>query len=158
MGFKSIVLLLCLWFQAFIPFHQTEAVPQKSHDFSGVEEKIKQAIEKKEIPSMVVAISKDWQIIYEGAFGYADIEGTVPATVNTAYRLASVSKPITATGLMVLHQKGMVKIDEPAEQYAQPLKFRSFEGNASDVTLPQFRTQFLFSVRFWGRAVERPGF
>jgi CubicO group peptidase (beta-lactamase class C family) len=135
--FRSIVLIVCLCFEAFIPFHQTEAVPQKSHDFSGVEEKIKQAIAKKEIPSMVVAISKDGRIVYEGAFGYADIEGNVPATVNTAYRLASVSKPITATGLMVLRQKGMVNIDEPAEQYAKPLKFRSFEGNSSDVTLRQ---------------------
>jgi CubicO group peptidase (beta-lactamase class C family) len=36
---------------------------------------------------------------------------------------------------MVLYQKGLVKIDEPAEQYAKPLRFRSFSGNSSDVTL-----------------------
>jgi CubicO group peptidase (beta-lactamase class C family) len=132
---KSIVLTVCLGFQSPVAFHQTEAPPERSYDFSAVENRIQQAIEKREIPSMVVAISKDGRIIYEGAFGYADIERKVPASVNTAYRLASLSKPITATGLMVLHQKGAVNIDASAEQYAKPLRFRSFAGNPSDVTL-----------------------
>src|SRR5687767_7950586 len=74
---------------------------QRSYDFGSVENRIRQALGKREIPSMVVAIAKDGRIIYERAFGDADIEGKVPATVHTAYRLASVSKPMTATGLMV---------------------------------------------------------
>jgi CubicO group peptidase (beta-lactamase class C family) len=140
LGLKSIVLVLCLCLQPFTPFDQTHAIPQNSYDFSGVEGQINQAIAKKEIPSMVIAISKDGKIIYEAAFGYADIEQKLPATINTAYRLASVSKPITATGLMVLYQKGVVKLDQPAQQYAKPLKLRSFEGNPSDVTLRHLLT------------------
>jgi len=132
---KSIVLTVCLCFQPSIAFRQSEAPPKSSYDFSAVENRIQQAIAQKEIPSMVVAISKEGRIIYEGAFGYADIEGKVPATVNTAYRLASLSKPITATGLMVLHQQGAVNIDASAEQFAKPLRFRSFAGNPSGVTL-----------------------
>jgi CubicO group peptidase (beta-lactamase class C family) len=46
-----------------------------------VANRIQGAIDKKEIPSMVVAISRDGRIIYEGTFGYADVEGKVPATV-----------------------------------------------------------------------------
>ena len=91
MRLRSIALILCLCFQPLNSFSQNEAVPQKTYDFSGVVAKIQEAISKKEIPSMVVAISRDGRIIYEDAFGYADIEEKVPATVNTAYRLASVS-------------------------------------------------------------------
>ena len=46
-----------------------------------------------------------------------------------------MSKPITATGLLVLYQKGRVNLDVSAEQYAKPLRFRSFAGDPSGVSL-----------------------
>ncbi|MHC5540048.1 serine hydrolase domain-containing protein [Singulisphaera rosea] len=135
MRIKWVVVMVWACFQATTARCQTPVATQKQYDFTQVEVMIRQALAKREIPSMVVALSWEGRIVYERAFGYADLEGKVPATVDTAYRLASVSKPITATGLMVLHQKGLVKLDEPAEQYAKPLGFRSFAGNPSDVTL-----------------------
>ena len=50
---------------------------------------------------MSVAVAKDGEIIWEEAFGWADREKRIPATEHTMYSLASISKPITATGLMV---------------------------------------------------------
>jgi CubicO group peptidase (beta-lactamase class C family) len=140
MRLESIGLILCLCFPLLNSFAQNGERTPKRYDFSAATKTIQEAIAKKEIPSMAVAISKDGRIIYEDAFGYADMEKKVQATVNTAYRLASVSKPITATGLMVLYQKGLVKIDAPAKQYAKPLRFRSFAGNSSDVTLRHLLT------------------
>ncbi len=140
MRLKSIVLTIVLCLPSAIVFHRDEATPQRSYNFSPATGKIQEAIAKKEVPSMVVAISRDGQTIYERAFGFADVEGKVPATVNTSYRLASLSKPITATGLMVLYQKGLVKLDAPAEQYVKPLRFNSFAGNSSDITLRHLLT------------------
>lgn len=140
MRLKSIVLTICLCLQPSAVFCQPDAAPQSNYDFSGVAERIQQAIATKEIPSMAVAVSQNGRIVYEAAFGYADIEQKIPATVSTAYRLASVSKPITATGLMVLYQKGLVNLDAPAEQYARPLRFKSFAGSSSDVTLRHLLT------------------
>lgn len=61
------------------------------------------AIEKelaKGIPSIAVAVARDGRIVHEAAFGLAD-EGVL-ATVHTPYPLASVTKPLVATGVMVL--------------------------------------------------------
>jgi CubicO group peptidase (beta-lactamase class C family) len=135
MRFKSFLFFILIGFHTLTAQCQTPPTPQSPYNFTEVEDNIRQALAKKEIPSMVVAISKDGKILYERAFGYADIENKVPASVNTAYRLASVSKPVTATGLMVLYEKGRVDLDASAERYAKPLRFQSFVGDPSRVTL-----------------------
>lgn len=102
-------------------------------DFSSVEKEINNAICEKVVPSVVVAVAKDNKIIYEKGFGYADIENRIKAATSTPYQLASVSKPFTATGIMLLQHLGKINIEMSVEQYISPLKFKSLEGNSADV-------------------------
>jgi len=79
------------------------------------------AIEKelgKGIPSIAVAIARDGRIVHEAAFGFADAEKKRRATVNTPYPLASVTKPLVATGVMLLAERKHVDLDQPAHRYA----------------------------------------
>lgn len=103
--------------------------------FLEVERKIEREIDKKIIPSIAIAVAKDGKIVYEKAFGWSDVGARVRATITTSYQLASVSKPMTATALMVLHHKKIINIDSSAEDHMKPLKFKAFEGRASDVRL-----------------------
>jgi CubicO group peptidase (beta-lactamase class C family) len=119
----------------WLSFFSLIAAAQNAKDFAAIERKIQTAIDKKIIPSIVVAVAKDGKIVYEKAFGWADAEAKIRATVNTSYQLASVSKPMTATGLMVLHHRKKVNFDSAAEDYMQPLKFKAYEGRAADVKL-----------------------
>src|SRR6187399_3440141 len=59
------------------------------------------------VPSLAVAVAKGGKIIWEEGFGWADREARIPATEHTTYSLASISKPITATGLMILVERGL---------------------------------------------------
>jgi len=95
-------------------------------DFSLVEQEIQQALDSAIIPSIVVAVAKDGKIIYEKAFGFSDIENKIKATTSTSYQLASVSKSLTATGVMVLNHKNIVDIDSSAEKYMLPYKFNAY--------------------------------
>jgi CubicO group peptidase (beta-lactamase class C family) len=54
-------------------------------------------------------------VIYEAAFGWADKERRLAATTRTPYPLASVTKPLIATGLMLLAERGQVDLDAPAQ-------------------------------------------
>lgn len=77
------------------------------------------AIEKElanSIPSIAVAVARHGTIVHEAAFGFADANR--PATVNTPYPLASITKPFVATGLMVLAERKQVDLDQPAQRYA----------------------------------------
>ncbi len=107
-----------------------------NHDFSEVERHAEQAVQK-DLPSLAVAIAKDGKIIYERAFGYADVDARVLATTNTAYPLASATKPITATALMALYQQQKLDLSAPVENYQPELRFRNAAGNAMPVNMLQ---------------------
>ncbi len=81
-------------------------------------------------PSIAVAVARHGKIIWERGFGWADRENRVPATEHTAYSLASISKPVTATGLMTLVQAGRVNLDHPINDYLGDAKLRAWIGDS----------------------------
>lgn len=78
---------------------------------------IQNEMEKYRIPSISVCIIKGNGIIWKRAYGYANIERKVPATSETIYLLASVSKQVTSAAVMQLHEKGKIDIDKDIDNY-----------------------------------------
>jgi CubicO group peptidase (beta-lactamase class C family) len=64
-----------------------------------------------------VIVSKDGEVVYQKAFGYADKKNKIPLTDTTMFQLASVSKVITATSVMMLYEKGLIKLEDPYVKY-----------------------------------------
>src|SRR4051812_35566090 len=77
--------------------------------FDSVRTSIQKRISDGQVPSIAVAVARKGSILWEEGFGYADQERQMPATRNTLYSIASISKPFTATGLMTLVQRGQIK-------------------------------------------------
>ena len=69
------------------------------------------------IPGMSVAVVRNQKVIWTRGFGYADLENRVPATPDTLYHVASVTKTFGATLAMQLVQKGQLALDEPIAKY-----------------------------------------
>ena len=90
--------------------------------FQEIETRITSLVEERTIPSMVVGIYKDGAIVYQSAFGFSDVEQKVRATPQTSYQLASLSKPITASAIMELHQLGRLDIDGPITDFVKVKK------------------------------------
>lgn len=57
-------------------------------------------------------VVKDGKIVYEKAFGYANLDNQIPLTTNHFMRIASISKSFTATSLMQLVEKGIISLDD----------------------------------------------
>ncbi len=68
-------------------------------------------IENNDAVGLAVVAVKDNQIVYEKAFGYKDIENQVALDVNDMFRIASISKSFTATGIMQLVEQGKLSLD-----------------------------------------------
>jgi serine beta-lactamase-like protein LACTB, mitochondrial len=68
-------------------------------------------------PGVSVAIVENGAEEWAAGFGSADLEGPVPATSRTLYRLGSISKPITATAALLLWQQGKLDLDVPVQKY-----------------------------------------
>jgi len=85
--------------------------------------------------SIAVAVARDGEIIWAEGFGWADRELRRPATEHTLYSLASISKPITATGLMVLVERGLIDLDRPIDDYLGAAKITARGSDASAATV-----------------------
>ena len=73
-----------------------------------------------DIPSFAVSVIHRGDILWEEAFGWADIATATAVTADTPYSIASVAKSITATGVMLLAQEGRLDIDNTIDVYLGP--------------------------------------
>ena len=83
-------------------FKQTEVIDLYVEDF----------LKKWQIQGASVAITKDEELVYAKGFGYADKEKKEEVKPGHLFRIASVSKLITATAIMKLYEQGLLDLDE----------------------------------------------
>lgn len=107
----------------------------KDDPFDGLRAFIHKQMIERQVPSVAVAVARDGKIIWEEAFGWADRENRILATPHTIYSLASISKPITATGLMILKERGKLDLDRPINDYLGEAKIKVRLGNPADLTV-----------------------
>ena len=64
------------------------------------------------LPGVSFAVVHDQQVVWARGFGWADPERKVPATAETLYRVASITKPFTATAILQLRDAGKLRLDD----------------------------------------------
>jgi CubicO group peptidase (beta-lactamase class C family) len=69
------------------------------------------------IPGIVALVADADRIIYAGAFGRQDVAGGVPMANDSIFRIASMTKPVTSTAVMMLVQEGDIGLDDPIAEY-----------------------------------------
>lgn len=82
-----------------------------------VEELITAKMAAEGIPGLSIAVVVDGELVWENGYGTADVENSVPATAATAYRTASIGKPMTAVAVMRLVEDGRIDLDQPIQTY-----------------------------------------
>jgi serine beta-lactamase-like protein LACTB, mitochondrial len=70
-------------------------------------------------PGMSVAVAVNDELLWTDGFGIADVEHDTPVRAQTVFRIASISKPITATAVMQLVERGRVSLDDPIQKYVR---------------------------------------
>ncbi len=78
--------------------------------------------ERSTLPGFVVAVSHKGKVLFNEAYGYADLEKKEKLTPKHIFRIASHSKTFTATAIMQLQEQGKLKIDDPVVDYIPWLK------------------------------------
>ena len=72
---------------------------------------IERSVREHNIPGASVAVVRDGKLLKGKGYGLADVELDAPATPETVYQLASMTKPFTAIGVMLLVEGGRVRLD-----------------------------------------------
>lgn len=92
--------------------------PPRSPDGWGEAESLLRALtDGGQAPGLAVRALHRGTCRLDAAFGFADLEDEIPAALDTKFRVASVSKPVTATALARLVAAGVVQLDDPLTRY-----------------------------------------
>jgi len=82
-----------------------------------IDQVLREAVAQKTLPGLVAMVASADSVIYQGASGKRDTAKNLPMTVDSIFRIASMTKPITSVAVMQLVERGRVKLDEPAATY-----------------------------------------
>ena len=108
--------LLCILLLA-AGISQAQFVRLDTASVSTIENFISQRMATDQMMGLSVGIIRDGEVAYLKGFGYADFEDSIPATENTLYRLASVSKTVTGLISMRLREQGLLDLNQDIRNY-----------------------------------------
>jgi CubicO group peptidase (beta-lactamase class C family) len=87
------------------------------------------------VPGAAVAMIENGELRFAKGYGMADESEQIPVTKTTGFNIASISKTVSAWGVMKLVEEGKLKLDEPASTYLTRWELPASEFDASGVTI-----------------------
>jgi CubicO group peptidase (beta-lactamase class C family) len=97
-----------------------------------LDEPLRDVVARKEIAGVVAMAADRRGVLYEGAFGVADLPSARPMSADALFKIASMTKPITSTAAMQLVEQGRIALGDPVEKYlpqfANLSVFESFDA------------------------------
>ena len=98
----------------------------------------------------VAMFARDGQVVHATTAGYADIASGTPMELDTQFRIASMTKPVTAVAAMILIEEGRLGLDDPVSRYipaAADLRVATSETASPDGTIPSVPLDEPLTVR-----------
>ncbi len=109
--------------------------------FPIVEKLYRERAEKFHYPGLAFGIVVDGKLVYSGGFGYTDVAKKTPATPKSLFRIASMTKSLTAMAILKLRDEGKLRLDDPAENYIPELKTHKYlTADAPRITVRNLMT------------------
>ncbi len=116
-------------------------------------------IESSSTPGVSVAVVLEDDLVWAEGFGLADVEQGVPVTPKTLFRAWSVSKPLTAAAVGLLHERGRLDLDAPVQRYVpgfpdkgKPITPRQLGGHRAGI--PHYGPGDLANYTPYGSVLE----
>ncbi len=110
---------------------------------------LKQAVKDGDIPGAVALIARDGKIVFHSAYGLADNSAGLKIYNDAIFRIASQTKAITSTAVMMLWEEGKFKLDDPISKYIP--EFKNVEildtFNESDTTYTSVPSEKEITIR-----------
>jgi serine beta-lactamase-like protein LACTB, mitochondrial len=113
---STIPALLALFFATVSTAESQESALAKEKR-SQIETAVSNFLTSTHVPGVSIAVVENGQYEWAAGFGFADLENNAPASEHTLFRLASISKSLTATAALQLWERGQLDLDAPVQKY-----------------------------------------
>jgi CubicO group peptidase (beta-lactamase class C family) len=118
-SFTLLLLLLCSGSLLAADFdrERPERLGMSSERLERLDSALKSYVEDERLAGQVVVVLRNGRIAYSAANGMRNVEKQLPMTEDTVFRIASQTKAIVSTGIMILHERGALDIAHPLSRY-----------------------------------------
>ena len=121
-----------------LPRAKPEEVGLSSERLARIDTVLKADIDAGRIPGAVIAIARHGKLVKFDAYGFRDKQAGVAMTTDTIFNIASMTKPMTTVGALMLYEQGKLLIDDPLSKYFP--KFASMKVAVRDNGEPTAET------------------
>jgi CubicO group peptidase (beta-lactamase class C family) len=115
--FRTQVVCLLALLLACAPAVSSQQKSLATEKRAEIEKAVSSFMSANSVPGIGVAVVLEGEPAWSAGFGMADLEDFAPATSSTLFRLGSISKPITATAILQLWERGKLDLDAPVQKY-----------------------------------------
>ncbi|MBT6449531.1 MAG: beta-lactamase family protein, partial [Verrucomicrobiales bacterium] len=137
------------------PIIAADKLPETGKQFPALvsfDELMRKFVRENNIPGAALAVAKDGRMVYARGFGYADREKNKHVQPESLFRIASISKPLTAVAIMQLVEKGKLNLEDKVFSIL-PHKAHLATGTKIDPGLAKITIQQLLQHQGgWDRA------
>lgn len=133
----SLVLVLVICAPDLYPLGAAGGQATLAEFTDGLDARVPALMERYDIPGVSLALVHEGRVSWSRAYGYADLEGRRMMTPGTPCMAQSISKAVTAWGVMKLVQEGLVELDRPVVHYLEGWEFPPSGYPAGEVTVGQ---------------------
>jgi CubicO group peptidase (beta-lactamase class C family) len=106
---------------------------------SQIDAVLRRGVEGQEVPGVVAMAVNDKGVIYEGAFGTRDLASGPAMTLDTIFRLASMTKAVTSVAAMQLVEQGKLQLEQPIGNVLPELSTPQVLDGFDDAGAPRLR-------------------
>jgi CubicO group peptidase (beta-lactamase class C family) len=121
-----------------LPRAKPEEVGLSSERLARIGAVLKADVDAGRIPGAVIAIARRGKLVAFDAYGWSDKAAGVAMTTDTIFNIASMTKPMTTVGALMLYEQGKILIDDPLSKYFP--KFANMRVAARDNGEPTAET------------------
>lgn len=97
-------------------------------------------VAQRDQPGVSIGVVLGDRLVWAKGYGYADLEKKVPASPQTLYRIASITKTFTAVAILQLRDAGKVQLDDPLRRHLSWARIRADDRAAADITIRELLT------------------
>lgn len=92
-------------------------LPRAAHAADDLDDLIREQMAAAQIPGLAVGLARDGEVAFARSYGFADLEQRRPVTPDTMFHIASITKTVTATAVMMLVDAGRIELDQRVAPY-----------------------------------------
>jgi CubicO group peptidase (beta-lactamase class C family) len=100
-----------------LPVAKPETLGMSSERLAYMGEYFKGEVAHNNAAGYVLLVARDGKLVYSAAVGLRDREAGAAMTLDTRFRIASMTKPVTATAVMMLYEEAKLQLDDPVSRY-----------------------------------------